>query len=349
MSTFIPTKTPSRLRSVDVLRVLGIVAVIGLHVSQQVDAAGLGHRFDLATLFDQLERFAVPMFFTLSGYFWAARCVDGQGAWRQACRLAGRVLFLFAAWSVIYVVVAVAYARAPAGGVAQAVRVVALKNSGPLTLLLQGTKVHLWFLPALACAALIAGACLAWASGGVLAGVALALFAIGLAGKAYAVTPLGFHAAFNFRNGPFFSLLPFGAGILLQRRGRQDRWLVPGLLLAVGGLALQLAEVRWLHARWGASLVQDYVAGTPLYGLGMAMVGLAGARWLQRPLLAAAGPLVLGIYAAQYLFIDALYPLDRALAGWPGWRIVYVALVFALSFALSRALAVAPPTRRLVM
>lgn len=85
-----------RLQSVDAFRVLAILAVMGLHVAQQVDAVGLGRRLDGATLLDQLERFAVPMFFALSGYFWAAKSLVQGAAWPQAVALARRVLVLFA-------------------------------------------------------------------------------------------------------------------------------------------------------------------------------------------------------------------------------------------------------------
>jgi surface polysaccharide O-acyltransferase-like enzyme len=63
---------------------------------------------------------------------------------------------------------------------------------------------------------------------------------------------------------------------------------------------------------------------------------------------AAIGPLVLGIYASHYLFIDLLYPLDGLLRGYPGWRVAYVALVFACALALSTLLARHAWTRRLV-
>jgi surface polysaccharide O-acyltransferase-like enzyme len=120
-------------------------------------------------------------------------------------------------------------------------------------------------------------------------------------------------------------------------------------LIAAAGLALQLAEVAWLHRRWGASLVQDYVAGTFLYGVGMAMVALSNARPLRAPTLAAVGPLVLGIYASHYLFIDLLYPLHLRLAGVPGEQAAYVALVLAAALLASLALARWGPARRLVM
>jgi surface polysaccharide O-acyltransferase-like enzyme len=328
--------------------VLGILAVIGLHVAQQRDPAGLGARLDGAVLLDQLERFAVPMFFALSGYLWAAKCADPRAAWPAALALARRVMLLFACWCLVYALAELGYAWARTDALAPALRAVVHRHSGPLTLLLQGTKVHLWFLPALASAALIAGACLARGHWRLLAVLAATLFLAGLAGKAYAPA-LGFTPRFNFRNGPFFSLALFAAGAGLSRARPAPSWWWRGLLLAAAGFALQLAEALWLQRRFGASLVHDYVAGTFLYGLGASMIALSNARLLRAPALAASGPLVLGVYASHYLFIDLLYPLHLRLHALPGWEALYVALVFAAALALSLLLARFDATRRLVL
>lgn len=350
--TGIPVASMTRLYSVELARVLGMLAVIALHVAQQADPGGFGQRLDLATVFDQLERFAVPMFFTLSGYFWAARCRSTDAYWPQARALARRLLLLFLCWCLVYGLGAVLAAAVRQHSLAQGLMAVAARHSGPLTLLLQGTKVHLWFLPALACAALLSGACLAARRWRLLLLLAALLFLVGLAGKAYAPL-LGWAPRFNFRNGPFFSLAPFVLGILLRRHRPSPEWLARGTMLAALGLALQLAEVLWLQRRWGVGMVQDYVCGTLLYGLGAAMMALSGSSSDSgaarlRPL-AAIGPLVLGIYLSHYLFIDLLHPLGAILDRRPGGQAAYVALVFACALPFTMLLAHWPPTRRLVL
>jgi surface polysaccharide O-acyltransferase-like enzyme len=340
----------SRLPAVDLFRVLGILAVIGLHVGYQVDPDAIGRRFDGAALVGQLERFAVPMFFILSGYFWAGKCAHAGDCWPRALALARRLLFLFACWCAIYAAFDVAAAALRHGSLAQGLETVAARHTGPLTLLLQGTRVHLWFLPALASAALLSGALLRTAHWRWLAILAALAFLTGLAGKAYAPL-LGLSSQFNFRNGPFFSLAPFAAGIALRRMGPSRAWLARGALVAAAGLLLQLGEVAWLHRAWRASLEQDYVFGTLAYGLGVSMVALSGAAAGARhvPRLAAVGTLTLGIYVSHYLFIDLLYPLDARLRGHPGWPLAYAALVFACALALTALLARRAPTRRLVV
>jgi surface polysaccharide O-acyltransferase-like enzyme len=328
-----------RIQSVDVFRVLAIAAVIALHTAPHTGPDAVGLRFDLRTVCDQLERFAVPLFFMLSGYFWAGRCQDRAACWKTGIALARRVLVLFVTWSAIYFLI-----TAVTVGWQAATRPL----PGLPTLLLQGTKVHLWFLPALALATLVSGALLARGREHTLLVLGIALYAAGLAGKAYADTPIGFHTHVNLRNGLCFSLIMFATGIRLRRAGPRPSWRRLGPALALGGLALQVTEVAWLHARWGTNMAQDFVLGTYFYGLGMTMLALSDPAPLRVPRLAGLGPLVLGIYASHFLFVDLLARPDSPLRAVPGWDIIVVALVFALSLALTGLLWRFAPTRRLV-
>jgi surface polysaccharide O-acyltransferase-like enzyme len=78
------------------------------------------------------------------------------------------------------------------------------------------------------------------------------------------------------------------------------------------------------------------------------MVALSDPPFLRLPRLAGLGPLVLGIYASHYLFVDLLSGPDNALHALPGWDLLAIALVFALSLALTGLMWRFAPTRRLV-
>jgi surface polysaccharide O-acyltransferase-like enzyme len=93
---------------------------------------------------------------------------------------------------------------------------------------------------------------------------------------------------------------------------------------------------------------QDYVVGTYFLGLGVTLVALSNARPLRMPALASVGPLVLGIYACHFLYVDLLRPLDDAYHGEPLWAGSYVALVFMLSLVTAAALSRLSMTRRFV-
>ncbi len=340
----------SRLQAVDAFRVLAILAVIALHTARHEGPGAVGTAFDTATLLNQAERFAVPLFFILSGYFWSAKCHGRADYLRCSLALARRVLLLFLVWCAVYFAIAeIESVRrlGPAGAAAQWLARLAAMRGGFATLLLQGAKVHLWFLPALAIAALLSGALLSRRFVRTLLVLAVALYLVGLAGKAYAGTPFGFHTAFNLRNGPFFSLPMFVTGHLLRQRGPRPSWAATGALLAIGGLLLQMLELAWLHQRYGVSMAQDFVLGTWPFGLGVSMIALSDLRWARIPALAALGPLVLGIYASHYLFVDVLYPLQGIDAG-PAGGLRLVLLVFLLSLGLTWTLSRMPVARHAV-
>lgn len=124
---------------------------------------------------------------------------------------------------------------------------------GVLNAALQGPKVHLWFLPALAMAALISGAMLARGYELVLFTLAFVLFIVGLAGSAHSHTPFGFTANFNFRNGPFFGLIMFVSGYAIHRYGNGIKLLPLGIGLAVSGFGLELIESIWIYQKWGCT------------------------------------------------------------------------------------------------
>lgn len=340
-----------RIRSVDTFRVLAIVAVIALHTARHDGPRAVGYGWDLPTLLDQLERFAVPLFFIVSGYFWAQPVSDPRQQWLRSVRVGRRVLFIYVCWALVYAAVAAIEAVWTDGLRAALHQLVDAWRGDRLGLqrvLLEGVTAHLWFLPALACAVLLSGALLARRLRWTLIALAVVLYAVGLIGKAYAPTPIGWLTPYNLRDGPFFSLVFFVTGIELRRwRLPATPW--PGLLLALIGLALQMAEVRWLHRHFGATLVQDYVASTWLYGLGAGLMALSDAPALRLPVLASLGPQVLGIYASHYLFVEFLQPLDETWRAHAAWDGIYVALVFACALALTGLLARWGPTRRLVM
>jgi surface polysaccharide O-acyltransferase-like enzyme len=340
----------SRFQAVDVFRVLAILAVIALHTARHEGPGAVGTAFDAATFLDQVERFAVPLFFILSGYFWSAKCRERSDYLRCSLALGRRVLLLFLAWCAVYFLVSeldTMRRLGVAGALAAWGARLAAMRGGYATMLLQGAKVHLWFLPALAIAALLSGALLSRQLERTLFTLAIVLYAIGLAGKAYSGTPLGFHTAFNLRNGPFFSLLMFATGHALRRRGPQPSWASTGALLAVGGLLLQLGEAAWLHARFGTSMAQDFTLGTWPFGLGMAMLALSDLRLARIPALAALGSLVLGIYASHYLFVDWLRAFDGIEAG-PAGGLRHVLLVFLLSLGFTWIVSRIPVARRVV-
>lgn len=340
----------SRVETIDAMRVLAMVAVIQIHTPWHGGTGDL--TLDTATLLDQIARFAVPFFFVISGYFWSAGSASTEDYWARSVTISKRALLVFVFWSLLYGIDnSVRIIRHD--GITSLVKLVIsivypLHPLGFVNSLFQGTKYHLWFLPALAIAALISGALLSRRRECMLFVLAVALFVVGLGGSAYSGSPFGFTANFNFRNGPFFSLIMFVSGHAIQRYGQGVKLLPVGIAMAIGGFVLQHVESTWIHQQWGSRLTHNYVVGTYFYGVGISMIALSNARFLRIKSLVSIGPLTLGVYASHCFFVDRMHWIERVAPGPTSRQVAYVAIVFTLALSTSFLLAQWHRTRRFV-
>lgn len=261
-----------RIKSVDVARVGAILSVIAIHtVPFENSAHPMGNDLDLATVVNQLARFAVPLFFILSGYFWAQKISASLQVTAVTISMAKRLLFLFVAWSLVYLLpfnLVDMLAEGNLGPVKHTYWTLASVARAPFGAMLQGTKRHLWFLPALLSSLCIAAVFLRHGRKRMLLLVAVLLYLIGLAGKAYSDTPLGFHGAFNFRNGPFFHCCFLSAVIfymaLLRAHGGCNKafcWPAPGRHCNSSrcGPCIASGVHRWRRITWSALIFSAWV------------------------------------------------------------------------------------------
>ena len=210
-----------RNERVDAFRVLAIIAVIIIHTQpfEHQDFSSDEH-LGVAAILNQASRFAVPFFFAMSGYFWGSKLTESSSALTQCLRPSRRILLTFFAWSVIYLAPTdlSAYQSTDLTGLIKGIywRILGF-TSNPMALLLQGSKNHLWFLASLLCSLVITALLIRIELPRLLAILSIALFVTGLIGKAYADTSIGISSDFNFRNGPFFSLIFFASGYFLQK------------------------------------------------------------------------------------------------------------------------------------
>ena len=343
----------SRIQSVDCIRVISIFAVVVVHTAPfSSKSAPIGAALDLGTILNQMARFAVPCFFVLSGFFYATKFDGAKSVTKPTLRMAWRIALIFCAWSAIYLLL-INYSRHSDSGQLPPVKAIywslvsMLRH--PLRMILEGTKGHLWFLIGLLCSLAISGALLARNMTRSLIILSLILYGVGLLGKSYSDTPIGFHADFNFRNGPFFGLIFFVTGYLLQRKGPKESWLFWGLILTTLGLILHFIELLVLKSYWGTTMLQDYVIGTYFAGVGMALVALSNSPFLSFRAFSPIGPLVLGIYAVHYAFVDLLEPLNSILFGSTLWEVGYPISVFLLSVSTAYAMSCFSMTRQIVI
>lgn len=341
-----------RIQSVDTVRVLAIFAVIVIHTTPFAsEFTRLGHVLDLATVLNQFARFAVPYFFLVSGYFWAAKFDHVDSLRKPTLVMAKRIVFVFLAWSVMYLLPTNFFEALEFGlfGPVKMVywnAVVALKT--PFLLAQQGTKDHLWFLMGLLSCLGISGLLLSRGMTRSLIALSIILYVVGLAGKAYADTPIGFHTTFNTRNGPFFGLIFFVSGYLLQRQKPNASWFYWGVLMSCVGALVHFCEIAVLSRYWGTTMLQDYLFGTYFFGLGIGLVALSDPPFLRAPRISFVGPLVLGIYTVHLVFVDLLRPLDKVFSGVALWAMAYPVAVLIVSVLAAHAMSRFRLTRQLV-
>ena len=264
-----------------------------------------------------------------------------------------RILVILIAWSLIYLLLPLDFsslidpkASGPLDAVWQNMVEIARH---PQTLLLQGTKLHLWYLVALLCALAISAFFLSLRQPQLLAVAAIALYVLGLLGKSYLESPLGLDLGINTRNGPFAGTLLFATGYWLSGQRIDNRWALYGLGVFALGYALHFTEILALWKAYGRGpKAHDYTIGTFVMGVGFAMAALSDHPALRSPMLARFGQMTLGIYAVHFAFVDLLRPVD-GLTDHPLWEVGYVFLVLGLALLSTWLLSLNRITRKIVV
>lgn len=345
----------SRIGSVDVFRLIAVIAVITMHM--------LSFRADISieneeycryfyVIINQFLRFAVPFFFVISGYFWGAKIRNSGCLLEYSLNMAKRISYIFVAWCIIYLLpfnLGALYSLGMLGPIKKSYwRFCDLIQQPVALLLLQGTEYHLWFLPAILFALSISVVFVYKKQIKSLVLFSMILYVFGVLAKSYANTPIGIHMEFNTRNGPFFSTFLFVTGYLMSGINANTRWLVYGFIIFCAGTCLHFLEIYMLWTVFGISPIQDFVIGTYFMGVGVAMVALSDHSVLKSHLFSKVGRLTLGIYAVHAIFVSWLRPIykitDSVL-----WEIGSVAVVFVLSVISSILLSKSKITRKLVI
>ncbi len=324
----------------DIGRLVAAFFVVAIHAGPGVEAPGVS-----GEIFNQAARFAVPFFFCVSGFLFSRSCRKDFSI-RTLWRYEWRVLSLFLFWSVVFFLNPSITATTALGwGRAYSERWDNL-ISDPIEVLLQGTALHLWFLPSLAMGLLIV-----WLLNrrspvpGVIIGVLLFLCA--LSAELYHPFGVSFSLGMDPRDGPFFGTVFVALGFIT---GWSQFSPAPKLawICFLGGAALQAIEVIRFHIEMGASPFGfNFVFGTLFFGYGAFLLALT---WHPSDRLSRLGRLGLyatGIYCVHVLFVakadffDVFFP-----QAW--WGFIRTILVFLLALLSSMVLAKIPPLKRYV-
>jgi surface polysaccharide O-acyltransferase-like enzyme len=242
----------TRIESVDIFRLIAIVAVITIHTSPfRGDVVENETYKYLDVIFNQISRFAVPFFFIISGYFWGAKIRSGSDPMSSSIYMAKRILIIFLAWCFIYLLplnLSSIYEYGALGPIKVAYWNISNLAQDPVTLLLQGTKVHLWFLIGMLCALMVSTFFVITKKTKLLIVLSISLYLFGVLAKSYANTPIGINIDLNTRNGPFFSTLLFVTGYILSLKNINTKWALYGFLVFCIGSIVHFLEIYTLES-----------------------------------------------------------------------------------------------------
>ena len=193
--------------SVYTLRLIAVFAVIAIHtVPFSFDGWEIADQFTLPIVINQLSRFAVPMFFVLSGYFWIMKIRGGADLARTSKVVVRRIFSVWLFWSVIYLIL-YNFFSVETYDITRQIKILhwyyweGLKH--PWYLILNGSAGHLWFLISLLMSVAISSVFLYLGQIRLIYVLAVMLFVLALLGKAYAKSLFGFLNDFDLRDGPF--------------------------------------------------------------------------------------------------------------------------------------------------
>lgn len=326
----VPGDVPGPLRprdaTIEGLRVAAVAAVMLIHSA----AAFGGGATTAATALAALSRWAVPLFFGVSGLL-AARSRDRTGPaplGDQIAKWARRLLLPYALWTLVYLGVRMLGSHGLQLGASGIVGIVGFGQA----------SWHLWFLPALFLSHLVGAACRTRRATVIAVAVSLPFLLIRdfvppTAGLAY--------TAFAFGAPGWVSTYLVGLLIGQNKVQPLSPWTVRAGALGLMGVALGIALAT--AAGTGSGPVPYFIA-TLAAILTIADAASGGDAFGARHL-SGAGRLAFGAYLAHMLPVIALSRVHLPSSAQPLGLIGFSSVVIAVSFGVAAALYAIPRLR----
>ncbi len=262
----------NKITSIELGRLVAIFLVVAMHCQMFLtyflyqDTPWFGY------IFNQSTRFAVPLFFLISGYLMQPKLMAAPMATVKS--FCTPLLRVFIVWSVICALMPFNFHTVMTEGyLVERMGYWNYLGQAPLNTLLEGGLVHLWFIPALMIAALITALMVRFNQVGLLLPLAAVLYIYGvLAGSYQNITELW--TPFFTRNGPFFSTLMFAIGFIIRQNSIQVS-ATKAAVLALAGMAVHFIEAYMLMDYKQAFNTNDFVFSTMVWGTGVFLFLLA--------------------------------------------------------------------------
>ena len=287
MSNAISIKKNNAIESV---RFIAALAIVFLHYCY---LNGFAHDF-----VNQTTRFAVPFFFTVSGYFLAQKLKsnDVNSVYLKQLK---KITILYLGWQIIYFMYPNDVDFNTFGAIdAYKMKFQNLIGSSIEYIFFDGFSFHLWFLFSLMLTIILFMMVKTKHIKALLI-LSVILYVFGVLVRAYGQTPIGIPHEFNPRNYVFFSCLPFFLGAYMSLKSIKLS-LLNAYLLAIVGFAIHYIEAYFLKTYYQTELL-DFGFSTFLMGIGIFQLTLHEPKFLSYPRLANLGKLAFGIYCSHVL------------------------------------------------
>lgn len=336
-----------RIHSLDAIRAVAILGVVAIHCDPFTGGM-LGPGWTLlGSLIDLLSRFAVPFFLVAAGYFLGVKSREWRPSLLSVAAFAWRLLGLMLFWYAFYILWPADWKASIDHGFLRVAYWNATSLFDSASRLLDGPRVHLWFLSAL----LIGGVhvALLWSKVRTrfVMFYVVVLYALGLTNGAYNAIPEV--AAINPGLSGRLALPPLliALGWCLAIRPTLVRP-AAALTLFLTGTALFVGEAWFLHLAYGVPLSgHDFLLGTPLQAVGLLALAVAYPDWGAKTPLPTWGRYTLGVYAAHVAVMETLGA--RAPGNNLAWEAAKPLLVYVLTLALVVGLSRVRALRRVML
>ncbi|MCF8777218.1 acyltransferase family protein [Vibrio sp. IRLE0018] len=293
----------TKIASLELGRIIAMLAIIGLHCQMALTYWQIDDIPWVGYLLNQLARFAVPLFFLISGYLIQPKLTATPLSTLKS--YAKPLLKIWLVWSILSLLMPFNFqVVAEHGYLAERQGYWGYLSQAPLNSLLEGGLVHLWFIPALVIAVAIIALSLHFQRQSWLVAIATLLYLYGvLAGSYQPLTEIA--SPFFTRNGPFFSTLLVVIGFVIRDRNLS---LSPAKALALVaiGIALHFGQAWSLMKFDIAFNGHDFLFGTEMWATGIFLLLLCFPNWGNHALTFALSRYVLGVYVCHLLIIILL-------------------------------------------
>ncbi|MGC9492058.1 acyltransferase [Vibrio genomosp. F10] len=292
--------TTNKIASIELGRVIAMLAILSMHCQLFLGYLEFNGESWFGYVFNQSTRFAVPLFFLISGYLIQPKLtLDPIGTLKSYSM---PLVKIWVVWSILSLVMPFNWGTLLSEGyLAERSGYWNYLLQSPLNSLLEGGLVHLWFIPALVCAVALLAFLIKSKQSALIMPIAILLYFYGaLAGSYQVITH--FDAPFFTRNGPFFATLMVAIGFKI-RQSQYSLNSKSALLIAVVGLALHMGEAWNLHQYGQAFNANDYLLGTGIWAIGCFLWLLSKPTLGDSTLVFSLSKRVLPIYVSHMLVI----------------------------------------------